>query len=197
MQRIGAMNTVFSLLPSVHHIWMRTLASKLGSVVQLHLFLKLLCNLTHFDLHTSLGIQSLQKHRTDRSNSGSVFLPPLKNTKQDILRQNWVSFMSKITGYRLLVIPCKQTRRYCAGIVRTLLHLAEQVFWGFCSIKPSRIHLNSRQNFFPPFHASGYLHVELKEIPLSTLRISNRASREASAKRSVTALFLRWLELAL
>lgn len=101
--------------------------------------------------------------------------------------------MSKIIGYRLLLIPRKQTRRLCRDSEHAVaLSLAEQVIWGFCSIKPLRTHLHSRQNFFPPFHASGYPYVDLREIPPSPLGISNRATRKASAQCRVTALFLRW-----
>lgn len=107
-QNVGAAHKTFSLLPSVHHIWMRNLSSKLGSVVQPSLSLRLLCNLTNFYLYSSLEMQSLQKHKANRRDSSNVLLPPPSNTKHNILKQNLVSVRNKITGYRLLLIPCKQ-----------------------------------------------------------------------------------------
>lgn len=127
MQSVGAAHKTFSLLPAVPQIWMRNLPSKLGSVVQLSLPLRLLCNLTHFYPHSSLEIQSLQKHKANRSNSINVLLPPSNNTKHDILKQNWLSVRSKITGYRLLLIPCKQTEDFVQG------------FWAWSCIFLSRI----------------------------------------------------------
>lgn len=115
MQNVGAAHKAFSLLPSVLHIWMRNLPSKLGSVVQLSLPLRLLCNLTHFHLHSSLEMKSLLKHKVNRNDSSNVLLPPPNNTKHDILKQNWVSVRSKITGYRFLLIPCKQTGDFVQG----------------------------------------------------------------------------------
>lgn len=108
MQNVGAAHKAFSLLPSVHHIWMRNLPSKLGSVVQLSLPLRLLCNLT-LHLHSSLEMQSLQKHKANRSDNSNVLPPPPNNTKHDILKENSVNVRSKITGYMLLIVPCKQT----------------------------------------------------------------------------------------
>lgn len=115
VQNVGAAHKAFSLLPSVHHIWMRNLPSKLGSEAQLSLPLRLLSNSTHFYLHSSLEMQSFQKHKANRSDSSNVLLPPPNNTKHDILKQNWVSVRSKITGCRLLLIPCKQTGDFVQG----------------------------------------------------------------------------------
>lgn len=160
VQNVGAAHKAFSLLPSVHHIWMRNLPSKLGSEAQLSLPLRLLSNSTHFYLHSSLEMQTFQKHKANRRDSSNVLLPPPNNTKHDILKQNWVSVRSKITGCRLLLIPCKQTGDLYKDSEHVVaLSLTEQLFWGFCSIRPLRIYLHSRQNLFPPFHVSVYLYV--------------------------------------
>lgn len=86
---------------SPHQIWMRTLLSGLGPVVLLPLPLRSFCNLTHFYPHTSLGMQSLQEHRTERNNSGKCPPSPIKekrNKKKGNGRLILVCFMSKSTG---------------------------------------------------------------------------------------------------
>lgn len=84
---------------SPHQIWMRTLLSGLRLVVLLPLPLMPFCNLTHFYLHTSLGMQSFQEHRTERSNGGKCPPSPVKEKKKKS-NGRWilVCFMSKITG---------------------------------------------------------------------------------------------------
>lgn len=96
--------------------------------------------------------------------------------------------MSKIIGYRLLLIPRKQTRRLCPGILSTRLHFPWQnkYFEASALLSPWRsIYIQDKISFL---HFT-FLDSCMWYFPLG---ISNRATRKASAQCTVTALLLRW-----
>lgn len=96
--------------------------------------------------------------------------------------------MSKIIGHRLLLIPCKQTRRLCAGILSMLLHFPWQnkYFEASALLSPwGSIYIQDKISFL---HFT-FLDSCMWYFPLG---ISNRATRKASAQCTVTALLLRW-----